>query len=168
MNLDFLEVLSEPTRKVEGHCGTQGTARVHAAPSVPSTYSLSGTLRDNLSAVDASAGICPAVSLSRPAPPEASKESYYAAVPLVPQCPPQNEGVLIFRWLRNRCKRSRHVWGSEKSLWSDYCTWCEQQKEPACCRELFCETMNDSFTREEDGWKGVILAIDLWEPKYVM
>jgi hypothetical protein len=168
VNLDFLEVLSQPMTKVEGHCGTPGTTGVHAGRSVPSTDPLSGTMRDNLSATDASAGICPAVSLSRPAPQEASKALDYAAVPLVPQCPPQNEGVLIFRWLRNRCARSCQAWGSEKALWNDYCDWCGQHKEPACRRELFCKTMNESFTREDDGWQGVILAIDFRETKYVM
>ena len=50
MNLDFLDVLSQPMTKVEGHSGTQGTTSVHAGCSVPPTVPLSGTTRDNFSA----------------------------------------------------------------------------------------------------------------------
>ena len=168
MNLDFLEVLSQPLTRVEGHCGTQGTTSVHAGRSVPPIVPLSGTTRDNLSGGDANAGLCPAVSPSCPAPQETSKALFHGPVPAVPLCPPQNERVLISRWLRNRCARSRQAWGSEKSLWRDYCVWCEQHKQPACPCEVFYATMNESFTREEDGWQGIMLAIDFRDTKYVM
>jgi hypothetical protein len=168
MKLDFLDVLSRPMTKVGGHSGTQGTTSVYAGCAVPPPVPLSGTIRDNFSAAEAVTGICPPMSPSCPPPQEASEALHYAVVPLVPQCPAQNEGVLISRWLRNRCARSSQAWGSEKSLWNDYCAWCEQHKQPACRRELFCEIMNESFTREDDGWQGVALAIDLLESKYVM
>ena len=168
MKLDFLDVLSQPATKVGGHCGTQGTTSVHAGCGVPPSVPSSGTKGDNFSAADANTGICPPLSPGCPPPQKASKALHYAAVPLVPQCPAQNEGVLISPWLRNRCARSWQVWGSEKSLWGDYCAWCEQHKQPACRRELFCETMNESFTRVDHGWQGVALAIDLLESKYVM
>ena len=101
-------------------------------------------------------------------PQEASNTLFHAAVPLVPHCPPQNEGVLISRWLRSRCAQSWRVWGSEKSLWGDYSAWCEQHKQLACRRELFCEIMSEVFMRDGDGWQGVALAIDFREAKYVM
>ena len=168
MKLDFLDVLSQPATKVEGHSGTQGTTSVHAGCGVPPTVPLNGTTRDNFSAAEADTGICPPMSPSCPLPQKASAALNYAAVPLVSQCPAQNGGVLISRWLRNGCARSWQAWASEKSLWADYCAWCEQNKQPACRRELFRETMNQSFSREDDGWQGVALAIDLLESKYVM
>jgi hypothetical protein len=76
--------------------------------------------------------------------------------------------ILVLRWLRARCTQSWQAWGSEKSLWRDYCVWCEQHKQPACRRELFCETMNESFDREDDGWQGVVLAIDFLATKQIM
>lgn len=168
MNLDFLDALSGPMPKSGGQGGTRGTPNVHAGSGVPLDVPLSGTLGDNFSAAEADTGICPPMSPSSPPPQKASAALDYAAVPLVPQCPAQNEGVLISRWLRNQCVRSCQVWGSEKSLWADYCSWREQNKQPACRRDLFCETMNESFTREDDGWQGVALAIDVPESKYVM
>jgi hypothetical protein len=168
MNLDFLEVLSQPVTKVEGRCGTQGTTSVHAGRGVAPTVPLSGTPRDNRSAADANASNCPEVSPSCPAPQEATKALSHAAVPRVPQCPAQNEGVRISRWLRYRCTRSWQVWGSEKSLWEDYCAWCEQHRQPHCRRELFCETIDESFTRKDNGWQGVVLSIDFRDTKFVM
>jgi hypothetical protein len=76
--------------------------------------------------------------------------------------------VLVLGWLRARCTQSWQAWGSEKSLWYDYCAWCEQHKQLGCRREVFCETMNESFTRQHDGWQGIVLAIDFREAKYVM
>jgi hypothetical protein len=168
MNLDFLDVLSQPTTKVRGQEGTRGTTSVHEGRGVPPTVPLSGTMRDKPAATNANTGICPTVSPSRPAPQEASKALHPAAVPFVPVCPAQEERVLIFPWLRDRCARSWRAWGSEKSLWDDYCAWCEQQMQRACRRELFCETMNESFCRDGTGWQGVCLRGDFAASKYVM
>src|ERR1035438_2705182 len=76
--------------------------------------------------------------------------------------------VLVLRWLRNRCARSWRVWGSEKSLWSNYCDWCEKQMQPTCRRELFFATLNESFCRDGAGWQGVGLRSDFAVSKYVM
>ena len=77
--------------------------------------------------------------------------------------------VLAFRSRTAPCQGSKAESKPEvEGCWADYCAWCEQNGQPACRRELFCETMNQSFTREDGGWQGVALAIDLLESKYVM
>lgn len=168
MKLDYLDALSRPAPKSGGQQGTRGTPNVHEGCSVPLAVPLRGTTGDNSCTADANPSNCPPMSPSCPPPQETCKATVYAAVPRVPPCPPKNEDVLIFRWLRNRCTRSWQAWGSEKSLWGDYCAWCEQHKQSVCRRELFCATMNESFTREDDGWQGVMLAIDDRATKYIM
>jgi hypothetical protein len=76
--------------------------------------------------------------------------------------------VLVLCWLRARCTQSWQAWGSEKSLWYDYCAWCDQRKQSACRGEFFCEAMNETFCRDGAGWQGVCLRSDFAASKYVM
>jgi len=74
----------------------------------------------------------------------------------------------IFRWIGARCVIRRDTWSSEKSLWSDYVEWRQQQKVPVVPREQFAEILDQLFQREMDGWPGIALAIDMPASPYIV
>jgi hypothetical protein len=176
MNLDFLDVLSQPPQKHREQMGTPGTACILPAWRVPSADPASGNDGNKKSVLTAGAGICthlfPVCSQSV----GTEKPSVYAVVPAVPSVPAKNEHVLstetrelddlkiariqVSRWLGARCARSRHVWGSEKSLYHDYREWCQRRNQLPWSSTLFCSVLNESFDRELDGWQGLSLAAD--------
>ena len=49
MNLDFLDVLSQPDQKQREQVGTAGTTGIHAGPSVPSDVPASGNSGNKIS-----------------------------------------------------------------------------------------------------------------------
>jgi hypothetical protein len=64
-------------------------------------------------------------------------------------------------WFEARCAQRDGIWGAEKFLWRDYKAWSEQRRQTLCSRQLFCHALNGSFTRESDGWLGIVLADDV-------
>jgi hypothetical protein len=78
------------------------------------------------------------------------------------------ENSQVFRWIGDRCVRRRDIWSSEKSLWSDYLGWHEQQKVSVVPRERFSEILDQLFQREMDGWQGIALAINVRASPYIV
>jgi hypothetical protein len=68
----------------------------------------------------------------------------------------------------DRCVIRRDTWSSEKSLWSDYLGWRQQQKVSVFPRERFSEILDQLFQREMDGWQGIALAIDMPASPYIV
>ena len=65
----------------------------------------------------------------------------------------------VSRWMGMRCTQSHLAWGAEKFLYQDFAAWC-QQHNAAPNRALFCAILNESFERDENGWRGLCLAVD--------
>lgn len=63
-------------------------------------------------------------------------------------------------WLGARCVRSQRTWGSERFLYRDYLAWSQKCATITCSRELFGAFLSESFQREQNGWRGLCLALD--------
>jgi hypothetical protein len=63
-------------------------------------------------------------------------------------------------WLGARCVRSQQTWGSERFLYRDYLAWSQKCAAVTCSRELFRAILSESFQREQNGWRGLCLALD--------
>ena len=174
MNLDFLDVLSQPAQQNVGTLGTSGTSRSDAGLRVPN--GVPGIGNDGNKAafsVDVTQHCSPAFP-SRSQASGTGKPGIYAAVPIVPAVPNLKDQVSaeldsraaevqVAGWIVARCTRPhdpRKVWGSEKSLYGDCVAWCEQRGQTPCSREQFCGILDVLFQREMDGWQGLCLAVD--------
>jgi hypothetical protein len=176
MNLDFLDVLSQPNQMHREQVGTAGTGGIHANLNVPSTSPASGNSGNKIPAPTANAETCSHVFPVYSQSMGTERPNVDAAVPAVPGVPSENEqfrnaetGVLaeqetakkqVLRWMDARCAWSQCVWGSEQSLFHNYGQWCRQNSLPPCSRELFAAVLDEPFQRELDGWQGLCLAVD--------
>ena len=176
MNLDFLDVLSQPNQKHREQVGTAGTSSIHAGPSVPSDVPASGNSGNKTSVPTAGTAtrshLFPACSQSL----GTERTNVDAAVPAVPGVPDENVPVCnaetdtlidcktarpqVSRWLDARCAKSQRAWGSEKSFYHDYRAWCQTHNQRPCSQELFCTILNEWFQRDAEGWQGLCVAPD--------
>jgi hypothetical protein len=176
MNLDFLDVLSQPNQKHREQVGTAGTGGVLTRLSVPSTSPGGGNSGNKITAPTANAQTCSHVFPVYSQSVGTERPNVDAAVPAVPGVPSENgqfrnaeTGVLaeqetvekqVLRWVGARCAWSPFVWGSEESLYQDHREWCQDSSQPPSPRELFSAVLDELFQRELDGWQGVCLAVD--------
>jgi hypothetical protein len=177
MNLDFLDVLSQPKQKHREQAGTAGTGRIHAGLSVPSVVPAIGNSGNKISVPTAGTRTCshlfPVCSQSL----GTERPNVYAAVPAVPGVPNEKqqpcknsdgdspaEGdlveVQVSRWLGARCTRSRLAWGAEEFLYRDYLGWCQKHNQAPGSLEQLAVILDESFQREGNGWQGLCLAVD--------
>ena len=173
MNLDFLDVLSQPTQKTAGTLGTVGTASIDAG--LPGSHAvlpvgnLGNQMLGSVAGDDDGSHRFPSGSQVPPA----EKPCIYAAVPNVPTVPTENEQVCgakeltgpqmarqVSGWIGARCTRTLRAWAAEKFLYRDYLGWCQQSSQPAISAEHFAAILDTSFGREMDGWQGLCLAVD--------
>ena len=177
MNLDFLDVLSQPNQMHREQVGTAGTGGIHANLNVPSTSPASGNTGNKIPAPTANPETCSHVFPVCSQGLGTERPNVDAAVPAVPGVPDENvqfgnaeTGVLaeqetakkqMLRWIDARCAWSQGVWGSEESLFRDYVQWCRKNSLPPCSKELFSAVLDESFQRELDGWQGLCLAVDV-------
>jgi hypothetical protein len=70
----------------------------------------------------------------------------------------------VSRWMEMRCTQSHLAWGAEKFLYQDFAAWCQQHNAAPNSRGLFCAILNESFDRDENGWRGLCLAVDFSVP----
>ena len=174
MNLDFLDVLSQPAQQNVGTLGTSGTSRSDAGLRVPNGVPEMGNDGNKIASAINSTPICSPAFPSRSQSSGTGKPGIYAAVPIVPAVPNLKDQVSaeldsraaevqVAGWIVARCTRPhdpRKVWGSEKSLYGDCVAWCEQRGQTPCSREQFCWIVDLLFQRELDGWQGLCLAVD--------
>jgi len=177
MNLDFLDVLSQPEQKHREQVGTEGTGSVLAPLSVPGTSPATGNRGNKIPAPTANAETCSHVLPVYSQSVGTGRPNVDAPVPGVPGVPSENgqvrnaeTGVLaeqetvktqVLSWVGARCAWSPFVWGSEESLYQDYREWCQDCSQPPCPRELFCTILSEWFQRDAEGWQGLCLAVDL-------
>jgi len=176
MNLDFLDVLSQPTQKHWEQVGTVGTSGIHADLSVPGVVPAFGNSGNKMPVYTAGAGTC---SLLFPVCSQVlgeEKPNIYEAVPTVPTVPKENREACnaeaggqidgetakmqMSRWLDTRCTLSHRAWGAEKFLYRDHVAWCHQHWQIPGSRELFCTILSESFHRDAEGWQGLCVAAD--------
>jgi hypothetical protein len=165
MNLDFLNVLSQPTQETPG---TLGTVNIDAGLAGSQTILPVGNHGNQIPAplagYDAGSQWFPSGSQVQ----GAEKPSIYADVPKVPPVPgdeltgPQMARQ-VSRWIDARCTRSLRAWAAEKFLYRDYLGWCQRSSHPAISLERFGAVLDTSFEAGMDGWQGLCLAAD-WAP----
>jgi hypothetical protein len=98
MNLDFLDVLSQPSPKPPGTLGTAGTVNVHAGFSVPraipacgNSGNKTGNTEDRFPIPIADTAKCSHLFPPRSQPMGTELANDYAPVPVVPAVPTQND-----------------------------------------------------------------------------
>jgi len=186
MNLDFLDVLSQPTQKATGTKGTLGTSNIGAVLRVPNVVSEVGNKGNKTPVPTADTEDCSRLFPSCSQSPEEEKPNVYAPVPNVPTVPKEDEQLWnveikehkvapgaslapekryagerqVLAWVRARCKIRRACWGAEKFLYRDFSEWCEQSRHSPCGRELFRCILSEAFLWDTDGWQGIVLASD--------
>lgn len=180
MNLDFLNVLSQPTQErwePVGTLGTLGTSSIHEGSSVPNADPAIGNTGNKIPVPHAGAGACSQLfpvcsqSLGTETP------NVHAAVPNVPVVPNEKEHVYqdadadslaeaelvtvqVSRWLGARCTRSGRAWGAEEFLYRDYQGWCRGQNQTPASPKQVAVILDESFQRDGNGWQGLCLAVD--------
>ena len=90
MNLDFLDVLSQPTQKPLGTAGTLGTANVDPGLRVPNVVPTVGSIGNKMSAPTTDTESCSQVFPSCSQAPETEKPNIHADVPNAPSVPDAN------------------------------------------------------------------------------
>jgi len=177
MNLDFLDVLSQPKQKHREQAGTAGTGRIHAGLSVPSVVPAIGNSGNKISVPTAGTRTCshlfPVCSQSL----GTERPNVYAAVPAVPGVPNKKEQVFqdadadslaeaelvtvqVFRWLGARCTRSGRAWGAEEFLYRDYLGWCRGHNQTPGSLKQVAALLDEFFQRDGNGWQRLCLAVD--------
>ena len=177
MNLDFLDVLSQPTQERWEPVGTLGTNSIHAGSSVPNADPAIGNTGNNISVptdgTESCSHLFPVCSQSL----GTETPNVHAAVPNVPVVPNEKEQVCqdadadslagaelvkvqVCRWLGARCTRSGRAWGADEFLYRDYLGWCRGQNQTPGSPKQVAAILNESFQRDGNGWQGLCLAVD--------
>ncbi len=175
MNLDFLDVLSQPTQETVGTARTVRTDSIHATLPVPNAVLAVENHENQMPRSPVGAGDGAQWFPSGSQTLGTETPNLLADVPEVPKVPNEGEQlcterarVQVSRWMAARCMQSRRVWAAEKFLYRDYTAWCQQYHQSPFPRELFCAMLNKLFQREENGWQGVCLATDVATVGYIM